>query len=258
MLDFNHNQKFYEKVNACIDQALIELNQKQPKRDYIGASRLGVSCNRALQYEFLNTPKDEEREFSGRTLRIFAAGHVFEDLIIKWLRQAGFELYTETSSGGQFGFSAANGRIQGHVDGIINDAPKDLGMSFPALWEAKSLNNKSWKDTVKRGLTLSKPVYAAQVALYQAYMEPSIPGISSNPALFTAINKDTAEIYHELVPLDLALAQKASDKGVQVITACESHELLPRISNSPTFLDCKFCDYQNRCWKQDITPIVKS
>ena len=82
MLDFNHNQKFYDKVNAHIDSALIEINQKQTKRDYIGASRLGVSCNRALQYEFLNVPKDEEREFSGRTLRIFAAGHVFEDLII--------------------------------------------------------------------------------------------------------------------------------------------------------------------------------
>ncbi len=154
------------------------------------------------------------------------------------------------SSGGQFGFSSANGKIQGHVDGIVNDAPEDLGMSFPALWEAKSLNNKSWKDTVKRGLTLSKPAYAAQIALYQAYMEPSIPGISSNPALFTAINKDTAEIYHELIPFDMALAQKASDKGVQVITACETCGLLPRISNSPTFLDCRFCDYQDRCWNE--------
>ena len=53
MLDFNHNQKFYEKVNACIDQALIELNQKQPKRDYIGASRLGVS---SVSYTHLTLP----------------------------------------------------------------------------------------------------------------------------------------------------------------------------------------------------------
>ena len=56
----------------------------------------------------------------------------------------------------------------------------------------------SWKDVVKRGLTLSKPVYAAQIALYQAYLE--LP----NPALFTALNRDTMELYSELVPFDPA------------------------------------------------------
>jgi hypothetical protein len=48
----------------------------------------------------------------------------------------------------------------------------------------------------------TKPVYAAQIALYQAYMESQIPGIATNPALFTAINKDTAELYFEWVPFN--------------------------------------------------------
>jgi hypothetical protein len=51
-------------------------------------------------------------------------------------------------------------------------------------------------------MVLSKPVYAAQLAVYQAYMESSVAGLSANPALFTAINKDTAELHHELVPFD--------------------------------------------------------
>lgn len=249
MLDFNHRPTFAEQLTAAIDAALEAERQESPPRDYLGASRLGVACERALQYEFLDVPKDDGRDFSGQTLRIFAAGHLFEDLAIAWMRKTGFDLYTEKACGGQFGFSVAGGRIRGHVDGIINGAPAEFGLSFPMLWECKSLNAKSWKDTVKRGVAASKPVYAAQIATYQAYMEGSVPGICRNPALFTAINKDTAELYFELVPFDAALAQRASDKGVRVLKASDAGELLPRIATDPTFYECKMCAWQDRCWR---------
>ena len=246
MLDYNAN--FCEQLNGLIDTALEAENADQTPREYLGGSRLGVSCSRALQYEYRNTPKDEGRHFKGRILRIFAAGNLFEDMAIEWLRGAGFDLYTEKPNGQQFGFSVAKGRIRGHVDGIINTAPPKLKLSFPMLWEMKSMNNKSWNDTVKKGLTLSKPVYAAQVATYQAYMEGSVEGISKNPALFTAINKDTAELYHELVPFDGRLAQELSDKAVRVISAAEADELLPRITRERSHFECKMCDWQEHCW----------
>lgn len=252
MLDYNSTQTFADQVNAYIDEALVAENQSQTPRQYLGGSRLGVACERALQFEYAQAPKDDGRNFNGQTLRIFAAGHVFEDLAIDWLRKAGFELYTTKGNkpdGEQFGFSVAGGRIRGHVDGIINAAAMMDG--FPALWECKSLNNKSWNDTVKRGVTVSKPVYAAQIATYQAYMEASVPGISKNPALFSAINKDTAELHHELVPFDGGLAQRMSDKAVRVIQATESGELLPRIAQSADFFECKFCDWSDRCWRTD-------
>ena len=248
MLDFNHRPTLAETITALIDQALVSERQQEIPRNYLGASRLGVPCERALQYEFLLTPKDDGRDFNGQTLRIFQAGHVFEELAIKWLRQAGFDLYTEKQNGYQFGFSVAKGRIKGHVDGIINNAPTDVSMTYPALWECKSLNNKSWKDTVKRGVAVSKPVYAAQIAIYQAYMEASIPGISQNPTLFTAINKDTAEFYFELVPFDSAMAQQLSDKAVKILQACDAKEWLPRMVKDPTYFECKYCSWQDRCW----------
>ena len=250
MLDFNHKPIFSEILTELIDQALCEENTRQSARDYLGASRLGVSCNRALQYEYLHTPKDEG--FSGRTLRIFSAGHVFEELAIKWLRSAGVELFTEKPDGSQFGFSVAGGRIRGHVDGIINSAPAELELSFPMLWECKSLNARSWKDTVKRGVAKSKPVYAAQIAIYQAYMEGSVPGICKNPALFTAINKDTAELYFERVAFNAALAQKASDRAVNILKATEAEEQLPRHTADPEHFECRFCDYRTRCWEMDV------
>jgi hypothetical protein len=249
MLDYNHTANLADNINARIDEALVSEHARQPERDYLGASRLGVACERALQFEYAHAPKDDGRAFTGRTLRIFAAGHLFEDMVIGWLRKAGFDLLTQKPSGEQFGFSVAGERIRGHVDGIIMDAPDNILAGVPALWECKSLNARSWRDTVKRGVSISKPVYAAQIAIYQAYMETSVPGISANPALFTAINKDTAELYHELVPFDGALAQRMSDKAVRIIRATQAGDLLPRIATSPDFHECRFCDWQNRCWR---------
>ena len=168
---------------------------------------------------------------------------------MRWLRLAGLDLYTRKASGGQFGFSVAGGRIQGHVDGVINAAPSVLGLQCPSLWECKTMNDKSWRDTVKLGVARSKPVYAAQMAIYQAYMEATVPGISRNPALFTAINKDTQEIWFELVPFDGGLAQRMSDRAVRVISASESGDLLPRHATTPTHFECKFCSWQDRCWR---------
>lgn len=248
MLDFNHRPKFHEQVSALIDEALVCERNAQTPRDYLGASRLGVSCERALQYEYTHTPVDIGREFSGRLLRVFEVGHQLEDLAIRWLHLIGFELYTRNAQGRQFGFSVAQGRIKGHVDGVLNGGPASLGMSYPALWECKTMNDKSWRDSVKNGVAKSKPVYAAQMAIYQAYMESCIPGISQNPALFTAINKDSQEIWFELVPFDGGLAQRMSDRAVRVITATDAHETLPRYSTTPTHQECRFCSWQERCW----------
>ncbi|MEG3637673.1 PD-(D/E)XK nuclease family protein [Magnetococcus sp. PR-3] len=252
MLDFNHNSGgIAPTINHLVDMALEEENRLQTPRTYLGASRLGVACERALQFEYAHAPKDPGRNFDGQLLRIFAAGHLFEDMAIRWLRMAGFELFTTKGNrpnGEQFGFEAASGRIQGHVDGIIISGPPSVTMGYPCLWECKSLNNKSWKDTVKKGVVLSKPVYAAQMAIYQAYMEPQVSGISANPALFTSINKDTAELHHELVPFDAPLAQQMSDRAVRIIKATEAEDLLPRISRESTHFQCRMCSHQDRCW----------
>ena len=248
MLDFNHRPTAHEQINERINTALtIERDQQKP-RHYLGPSRLGVACERALQYEYLHTPIDPGRELPGRVLRVFEVGHALEALAIRWLRLAGFDLYTQKAGGGQFGFSVAGGRIQGHVDGVLNDGPTEIGMRYPALWECKTMNDKSWRDTVKHGVSKSKPVYAAQLAVYQAYMDASIPGIASNQALFTAINKDSQEIWFELVPFDGGLAQRMSDRAVRVITATDAAELLPRHATTPTHVECKFCAWQDRCW----------
>ena len=251
MLDFNPRPSMAERINALVDAALIAERETTPPRTYLGASRLGHACERALQFEFAGAPKDEGSDFGGQTLRIFEIGHQLEDLAIRWLRAAGLDLYTRKGNrpdGDQFGFSVAGGRIRGHVDGILAAAPAALGLRTPALWECKTMNAKNWRACVKDGVAVAKPVYAAQIALYQAYMEGTVPGISAHPALFTAINKDTAELHHELVPFDAGLAQRMSDRGVRILQATDAGELLPRIATNRDFFECRFCPWAARCW----------
>lgn len=229
------------RINARIDTALEAERADQRPRDYLGASRIGEPCARRLVYEVAHTPPDPGKEIGGRALRIFAAGHVFEDLAIRWLRRAGFDLRTQTRDGGQFGFETAGGRIRGHVDGVIVAGP-DVGLTWPVQWEHKALKATSWSDTTRKGVQLSKPIYYGQMQIYMAYM-----GLGS--ALFTALNKDTCELYHEHVAFNPPTAQALSDKAVDVLRAADAGELLPRIATSPDFYLCRFCPFATRCWE---------
>lgn len=235
------------KVIKCIDNALVKEREGIGQRSYLGASRLGDRCERAIQYEFLGFPSDEGRELTGRKLRIFEVGNQFEALALRWLRLAGFGIKIGGSSR-QFGFSAANGRIKGHVDGIIMSVPDDIDIAVPALWECKSVNAKGWRELDKKGLADSYPTYAAQIALYQAYLSEDLHEISNNPALFMAINKDTQDIYLEMIPFNGKLAQEMSDRAVKIVIATEHNEILPRCTAKQDFFGCRFCNWSTRCW----------
>jgi hypothetical protein len=253
LVDLNHRSGFTygrtaldpeplgARINSRIDAALVAEREGQRPRDYLGASRIGEPCARRLVYEVTHTSPDPGKEIEGRALRIFAAGHVFEDLAIRWLHRAGLDLRTQGRDGAQFGFETAGGRIRGHVDGVIVSGP-ELGVAWPALWEHKALKASSWSDTAKKGVQLSKPVYFGQMQIYMAYM-----GLGS--ALFTALNKDTCELYHEHVPFDAAAAQELSDKAACVLRAADAGELLPRIATNADFYLCRFCPFATRCWE---------
>ncbi len=247
MLDFNkgtnkpttEDGNLTARINAHIDQALQEEDAKKPTRQYLGASLIGEPCLRKIQYAYQAT---ETKPHSGKTLRIFKAGHLFEEMSAEELRLAGFDLKTHDKGGEQFGFSVGGGQIRGHIDGVLCGGP--VAMLYPALWEHKALGQKSWNEVVKKGVTAAKPVYAAQIAMYQAYMN-----LTEAPALFTARNRDTQQLYHAVVPFDSALAQRMSDRAVQILEATKAGELLPRIAGNPSYFQCRWCDFAERCWK---------
>lgn len=240
MLDFNTHD-VSEHLGRLIDTGMEHEAALLPPRAYLGASSLGEDCSRRLQFQYFDAPRDHGRHFPGRVLRVFARGHRVEDWMAEWLRLAGFDLRHRNDRGEQFGFAAAGGRVRGHADGLIVSGPDSF--RYPMLWENKAVGAKTFRELQKKRLAASRPVYATQIALYQAYL-----GLHEHPALFTAICADDMAIYAERVSFDRGLAQRASDRAVEILRACDAAELLPRISTTPTHQTCRYCPWQDRCW----------
>jgi hypothetical protein len=117
-----------ERINACIDAALTEARNAEPRRTYLGASMLADPCARRVAYAWRGAPA---APVEGRSLRIFETGHAIERLLASWMERAGFDLRTiDPATGGQYAFS--DGPLEGHADGIIVDGP-DLGFVYPVL-----------------------------------------------------------------------------------------------------------------------------
>lgn len=227
------------EINKLVDAALVRLNNARPVRDYIGGSELGDPCQRRVYYGAKKIPKEP---FTGDKLRIFYMGHVFESMVADWLKEAGFDLKTVDDQGNQFEVVTANGMVKNHCDGIFVGGPTIEGLTYPCLWENKALKNRGWQNIVKRGLARAEPKYFAQIQIYLGYF--NIPF-----CLFTAINKDTAEIYHALVPYQLEQAQRASDAGVDMIRALARDEPPPGIASQPDFFMCRMCQYVKYCYE---------
>lgn len=232
------------RLAKVIDAGLEAEAAQQKPREYLGGSRLGVECQRALGYEWFNTKAGISAQFAGKTHRRFRLGHMQEDETARWLRLAGFELYTHKPDGGQFGFATARDpetsepRIKGHLDGCIVAGP--LALPYPLLWEHKIMKASKWKEYSTKGVAKSHPVYFGQVQTYMAYMD-------LGHTLFMGWNSDTSEIWPELIPFDPACAQALTDRAVNVLQSASPEEL-PRITNDRTDFRCRFCDYSGRCW----------
>ena len=242
MIDLTSKRMITDKINRLIDQALIREQAKEKPRQYLGGSRIGVECERALQFEFFNVEKDPGKDFNGRILRIFERGHWVESAVIRWMQLAGVEILTEDENGKQFGFSEFDGLVQGHCDGVIVDGPADFG-PFPRLWENKGIQQKDWKALVKHKLAKEKPVYWCQCQIYMDRF-----GLTDHPALFSAVNMNTMEIYWESVEYNPAAMVKLKAKAERIIQACLAGELLPRLSQDPAFFICKMCSWNQWCF----------
>lgn len=237
-----------QAIARALDDAQAKRAAGATPRSYLGASIIATPCNRALSYRYTNTPPDPGRAVTGRAQRIFDIGHASEELMAQWLAEAGFEISrADQETGQQYRFTAIGGRISGAVDGIVRSGP--LGR-WPAVWEAKSLKNSRWKKVQEEGLKQSEPIYYGQVQVYQAAMR-----LTENPALFTALNKDTAEIYVELVPYDEDHAGWLLERAV-TITSRADPEQEERLGRTADDFVCRWCDWRERCWRSKKAPFL--
>ena len=121
--------------------------------------------------------------------------------------------------------------------------------NITVLWENKGLNNKSWNDTLKKGVKTSKPLYYSQAQTYMAYME------LTNGCVFTFLNRDSGELASEFLPFDARQAQESSDRAVRVIKSSRPTEL-SKCTNDPADFRCKWCNFKRTCWDAGITTVT--
>ena len=115
-------------------------------------------------------------------------------------------------------------------------------LATPCVWEHKGLNNKNFRAVARDGLERTFPRYAAQIWLYQKYLN------KLNPALFTCVNSDTCEQLNFSFPYNPALADLWAERAADINAATRRGELLPRAYNSPEDWRCKICSHHTRCW----------
>jgi hypothetical protein len=238
MLDFNRANISESPLSVAINE-LIERTQppEENTRQYLGASSVGSECLRRAQYDWMVDPQNPTR-----TRDIFARGYFLEEIGRQHLIRAGFRF----APAEHLRFLAADGMLRGHADGLLIAGPELPGVGFPCVWEHKGLGSKGWRAIERDGVEKAYPQYAAQVWLYQVYLN-----ITDHPALFTATNADTCERLHLLLPFNAERAQQCSDRAVTVIEATCARELLPRVTDDPTDWHCKMCGHRERCWRAD-------
>ena len=241
MIDFNSKSILADRINHLIDKQIDATTPASQARGYLGASVVGHHCERAVQFQLLAARGEVERKIpAARIMRIFDRGNEYEEKARQWLIKAGFIF------GQQRGFEDFGGQFRGHVDGVIvgwDDLTVECPLPLPALWENKCLGAKSWNKLEKERLKEYSSTYYTQVQLYMHYT-----GLKQ--CLFTAVNADTMELYHELVAYNAMDAELARSRVVTVINASDEGRMFDRCINVRNFYLCKMCDWQARCWDE--------
>lgn len=223
-------------------------------RSHLGASVLGGECDRALWYSWRWFTRSS---FSGQILRLFNRGHLEEGRFIALMLTIGCKVWQQDEHGKQFRISHMQSHIGGSGDGVIGNLP-DLG-EVPCLGEFKTHNEKSfhqlaggnWRKYLEftfgestdiqvfegEGVKLAKFEHYVQMQLYMFKMGLTV-------GLYVACNKNTDEIYCELVPLDAAVAELFLARGERIVNADHPPA---KISKSPGFFKCRFCDHKPVC-----------
>ncbi|QDP46553.1 MAG: hypothetical protein Unbinned4098contig1000_13 [Prokaryotic dsDNA virus sp.] len=222
-----------------IDEILEKENDSklEPYRGHLGASVIGRECERELWYSFRGV---ERVHHEGRILRLFDRGNREEESLVEYLRKAGVVVHDVDSKGAQFTFS----KIGGHFGGSMDGAGKGFAEA-PATWhvvEFKTSGSKAFKSLVKNGVKKSKPEHYIQMQLYMKFS-------GMRRAFYLAVNKDNDELYSERIKYDSSVAKENLEKARRIIT---SQNPPAKISEDPSWYQCKFCDYPETCHRKKM------
>lgn len=218
--------------------------ESSPYRSHLGISLIGDACARKLFYTFRWV---KQSFFPAKVLRLFNRGHLEEARFIALLQIIGAQVWYETEDGGQFRVSRHNGHHGSALDAVVAGIP-DLPEGVCAYGEFKTSNDKGFKKIVKEGVESAQPKHYVQ-------MQCCMKDQGLEYGLYMVVNKNTDELHAEIIELD-----KAED-GVPVRYDKRAENIIftdtppPQIHPSPSWFECRFCDYIGICKKGAIPDI---
>jgi len=207
-------------------------DEEENFRSHLGASILGNDCARAIYYSFRWFTN---KKFEGRIIRLFNRGHMEEARMIAALLTIGIEVYQQDASGKQMRIVHAGGHMGGACDGVAIKVP-ELG-DTPALVEFKTHGEKSFLSLKNDGVRQSKFEHYIQMQTYMSKMGLAV-------GLYLAVNKNTDELYGELISLNSEIADAYLDRGMQIVFASEPPK---KLNESSGYYKCRMCDHRPVC-----------
>lgn len=221
------------KIMADIDRVCIEMYD-DGHRKHLGASIIGDSCKRKLWYGFKWVKKITH---DPRMYRLWNRGHKEELRFIEWLTKAGLVVTEiDPATGKQYRFKDVGGHFGGSMDGIV-EFPEGYSPIPRMLLEFKTSGQKYFKKLTEEGVELNKEQHYAQMCTYGKRYNLEY-------ALYLSVNKDTDEIYPEIVWLDWNMADKMTEKATEIIGSFYPPK---KLSEDPSYWKCRFCDFAGVC-----------
>lgn len=205
---------------------------KVTPRGHLGASMIGKECARSLWYSFHWVKKEQ---LTGRILRLFNRGHLEEARVVALLKTIGCQVWQFTEDGNQFQFSGYRGHFGGSLDLVLQGIPEMPDV--PVLGEIKTHSEKSFTEMEVGGVQKTKFEHYVQMQIYMGEY-------SLTHALYIAVNKNTDELYLEIIPFDPATYERFSSRAAMLVDSICAPE---KISREPSWFKCKMCGYQGVC-----------
>ena len=214
--------EFAKQLETRVYEAYEKI-QELP-RQHMGASQLGHACDRWLWLQFRHAVIERH---SGRMLLLFRRGHEEESRIVAHLKKVGISVNNTGEDQISFDFGC---HVKGSCDGVI-DGIKGF-IEERLILECKTHSEKSFKDLKESGVKKSKPMHWVQCCVYGF-------GAGCKYALYFAVNKNTDEIYIEILDLDFDVAISAIARGKRIALAERMPEPMPGSDRS--YFLCKMC-----------------
>lgn len=247
-LDHMQCKKLADMIKRDID-AYCVVAYSDAHREHLGASIIGDDCRRRLWYIF-RWAKTPDSAKDGRMQRLFNRGHREEERFIEWLVGIGAKVWALDENGKQYRISGVDGHFGGSLDSFVSlpeQYNRELGIppetQLLVLGEFKtSATGSGFTLSVERGMQFAKPKHFNQMSTYGRRYELRY-------GVYFIINKNDDSLHVQVVELDWKLGEDNLKKAESIIN---SPTAPPRISETPAFKECKYCDFVGICHHGEV------